>query len=61
MRDQLKRMTDRIDGIVDALNNTSPDSSSGSFKASLTPGIVQVQALPVENFENIENENVKHG
>ena len=61
LRDQLKRMTDRIDGIADALNNTASDSSSGTFKTSLTPGMTIFSALPTENFENIENENVKHG
>ena len=61
MRTQLDRMTARIDGIVDALNESSPDSSAGAFKTSLTPLLVKVKALPVEDWENIENQNVKHG
>jgi hypothetical protein len=61
MRTQLDRMTARIDGVINALNSSSPDSSTGTFKASLTPLLKTVENLPVEDWENIENENVKHG
>ena len=61
MRAQLDRMTARIDGIVDALNKSAADSSAGAFKASLTPLLTEVKNLPVEDWENIENQNVKHG
>lgn len=61
LKTQLERMTERIDALADALNNTAADSSSGTFKASLTPGMAAFSALPSEDFKNIENENVKHG
>lgn len=61
MREQLEKITNRVDGIIDALSNSSPDSSSGSFKTSLTPLLESVKSLPVENWDNIENDNVKHG
>jgi hypothetical protein len=61
LQTQLERMTARIDAIGDALKNTAPDSATGTFKTSLTPGITAFAALPSEDFKNIQNENVKHG
>jgi acetoacetate decarboxylase len=61
LRSQMDLMTARIDGIIDALKNTSPDSNTGTFKTSLTPGLAQVEGLQKENFKDVENETVKHG
>lgn len=58
---QLDKVTARIDGIIDAINNGVPVPQDGG--AALQASIKVALALLVdkENFKNLENENVKHG
>ncbi len=58
LKSQLNKVSKRIDDIISALNQASPDSSTGTFKASLTPLLSSIQDK--ENFADIENENFKH-
>lgn len=59
LKKQLDKQTKRIDGIINALNNASPDSSTGTFKTSLTPLLQRI--TDKEDFSNIENTKIEHG
>jgi hypothetical protein len=58
LKTQLNKMSARIDGIMDALNNSAADSASGTFKSSLTPLLASI--VDKENFDDIENPKIKH-
>jgi hypothetical protein len=61
LKTQLEKLTARVDGIIDAINNGIPVAQDGG--AALQTSIKASLALIVdkENFESLENENIKHG
>ena len=60
---QLGKLTARVDGIIDAINNGVPAAGSGDGGTALLNTIKVGLNLIVdkEDFNNMENENVKHG
>ncbi len=58
LKSELEKLTARVDGIIDALNNASPDSAAGTFKSSLIPMLASI--IQKEDFSNIENKKIKH-
>jgi hypothetical protein len=58
LKSELNKLTKRVDDLLNALNQASPDSSSGTFKASLTPLLARI--TDKENFSGIENDKIKH-
>ncbi|MFA5727219.1 MAG: hypothetical protein WC886_06230 [Saccharofermentanaceae bacterium] len=59
LKTQLNKLTKRVDGVINALNNASPDSSTGTFKSTLTPLLQQI--TDKEDFSKIENTKIEHG
>jgi len=61
LKSQLDKMTARIDGIIDALKNgvTIPNDGGASYKSTI--GVSLDAITDVESFDEIENDNVKHG
>ena len=61
LKDQLATMSSRIDTIYDAINNgvTSPSDGGSALLVSMK-ATLKTQS-ETEDFENIENESVKHG
>ncbi len=55
---ELEKMSARIDGIIDALRNASPDSAGGTFKSTLIPLLANI--TDTEDFTEIENTKIKH-
>ncbi len=58
LKKELNKMSARIDKIIDALNNASSDSASGTFKTSLAPLLAAISVK--ESFDDIENTKIKH-
>lgn len=58
LKSELNKLTKRVDDLLSALNSASPDSSSGTFKSTLTPLLAQITNK--ENFTDIEDDKVKH-
>ena len=58
LKEELGKMSSRIDGIIKALNNASPDSAAGTFKSSLVLSLKEISES--EDFSEIENTLIKH-
>lgn len=60
---QLDKLTARVDGIIDAINNGAPAAGSADGGTALQTTIKAGLALLIdkENFNDIENKKVKHG
>lgn len=58
LKEELGKMSSRIDGIIKALNNASPDSAAGTFKSSLVLLLKEISES--EDFSEIENTLIKH-
>jgi len=58
LKSELNKLTKRVDDLLDALNQAAPDSSTGTFKASLTPRLAAI--VNKEDFSGIENDKIKH-
>lgn len=58
LKHELAKLTKRVDDLLNALNQASPDSSTGTFKATLTPLIASI--VNKEDFSQIENDKIKH-
>ncbi len=60
--EELNKMTKRIDGIIQALNNAKPSTGAPDSGAVLI-GAIQTSLQTIidkENFSEIENEKIKH-
>lgn len=60
LRTQLGKLTARVDGIMDAINNGVPGSADGgaALLTSIKTGLATI--TDVEDFTAIENEKIKH-
>lgn len=58
LKTQLNKLSKRVDDILNALKSASPDSSTGTWKASLTPLLNAI--TDKENFGQIEDTKIKH-
>lgn len=59
--DQLGKLTARVDGIIDAINNGVPVPQDGGLALQTTIKTGLALLVDKENFNNLENNNVKHG
>ena len=59
--DQLGKLTARVDGIIDAINNGVPIPQDGGAALQTTIKAALALLVDKENFNNLENNNVKHG
>lgn len=58
LKKELNKLSKRVDDLLGALNQASPDSGSGSFKASLMPLLARI--IHKEDFSHIEDDKIKH-
>lgn len=58
LKSELNKLSKRLDDVISALNAASPDSASGTFKATLSPLLAQI--TDKESFQQIEDNNIKH-
>lgn len=58
LKTELNKLSKRVDDLLDALKQASPDSSTGTFKSSLMPLIAKITNR--ESFSDIEDEKIKH-
>jgi hypothetical protein len=60
LKEQLDKMTARIDGIIDAINNATPTPQDGGTALQTSMKLLLATLVDRENFEGIENDRVKH-
>lgn len=58
LKSELNKLSKRLDDVINALNSASPDSSTGTFKASLTGLLAKITGK--ESFDKIEDSKIKH-
>ncbi len=58
LKEQLNKLSKRVDDIISALNSATPDSSAGTFSASLK--LLLAKIIDKESFSGIENDKIKH-
>jgi len=60
LRTQLEKLSARVDGIIDAINNGVPGSSDGgaALLSTIKAGLAGI--TDVEDFSEIENEKIRH-
>ena len=58
LKKELEKMSSRLDSILSALKNASPDSAAGTFKSSLVLLLADIKES--EDFSEIENTKIKH-
>lgn len=58
LKKELNKLSKRVDDILDALKQASPDSASGTFKSTLMPLINTI--VDKESFDKVENDKIKH-
>jgi len=58
LKKELKKFSKRLDDVINALNQASPDSSAGTFSSSLKPLLAKI--IDKEDFSGIENDKIKH-
>lgn len=58
---QLTKLTARVDGIIDAINKGVPIPQDGGVGLQNTIKAALLSLVDKEDFNNLENENVKHG
>lgn len=57
----LDKLTARVDGIIDAINNAVPVPSDGGAGLQATMKAKLLTLIDKEDFSGIENDKVKHG
>lgn len=57
----LDKLTARVDGIIDAINNGVPIPTDGGVGLQTTIKVALALLIDKENFTTMENENIKHG
>ena len=57
----LDKLTARVDGIIDAINNGVPIATDGGVGLQTTIKVALALLIDKENFTTMENENIKHG
>lgn len=60
LRKQLKKLTARVDGIVDALKNSAIAAQDGGLTYKTNIGIALNLLTDKEDFNDIEDVNIKH-
>lgn len=58
---QLEKLTARVDGIIDAIDNGVPVAGDGGVALQNTIKVALAALVDKESFDNIENTKVKHG
>jgi len=58
---QLNKLTARVDGIIDAIDNGVPVAGDGGVALQNTIKVALAGLVDKESFDNIENTKVKHG
>ena len=57
----LDKLTARVDGIIDAINNGVPIPTDGGAGLQTTIKVALALLVDKEDFTTMENENIKHG
>ena len=57
----LDKLTARVDGIIDAINNGVPIATDGGVGLQTTIKVALALLVDKEDFTTMENENIKHG
>ena len=61
LKEELEKMSKRIDGIIDALNKAVPTPQDGGAGLQSTIKTKLATILEKEDFSDIENTTIKHG
>ena len=61
LKAELEKMTERVDGIIDAINNAVPGSSDGGAALQTSMKVALATITEKEDFSSIENSKILHG
>jgi len=61
LKTELEKLTERVDGIIDAINNAVPGSSDGGAALQTSMKVALATLTDKEDFSSIENSKVMHG